>query len=163
MNWALPAAKTYECKNIWSRTNSEEERMSLEALIAEAMPFTIFAKELPLIPGLIPAGSDLRESTIQMAAACRISPMLLTRLHRHQIVADTVPVVLLERLAAELNCTAGQVFNYLQQEASVRSSAMYMRNRPTSQPVERLGFEQALERTPDLPEEYRQEWIALCR
>ncbi len=161
MNRVLPVAKSYECKNIWLDTNTEEARMSLDALITEAMPFNITAKELPLIPGLIPVGSDVRECTIHMAGACRISPMLLTRLHRRQIAAETVPVLLLERLAAELNCTAGQVFTYLQHDASVRSSAMYNRDSRTSQPGERLGFEQALARTPDLPEEYRQEWTAL--
>ena len=162
MNRVLPAAIGYECKNIWSGTSADDAMISLEALFHKCLPVNMTGDPLPPIPGLIPEGRNVRDRVMQIAAACHISPILLTRLHHRQIVADTVPVALLESLAAELQCTAGQVFAYLQQEEAVRSSTMYMRRGTRCQPVERLEFEQALTSTPDLPYEVRQAWMELC-
>ncbi len=153
----------YSSTKIWSTHKTEEPEKIGKAVVSDLLPPARTAQELPPIYGLIPVGDDRRSEAIRVAEACGISPMLLTRLHRRQIAADTVPVLLLERLGKALNCTAAQVFAYLQQEADVPSGAMYRRYTRVAPPAERLAFEQAVTSSPDLPDEFREKWKTICR
>ena len=106
------------------------------------------------------AREGLEYSLGEVADAVHLPKDVLLKLERGRIAAQTLPVKLFDRLGEILRRSREQVLTLAEATNVESRTVLYKAKRSPKEPSgEPASFEEALRQSPNLPEEYRKDWL----